>query len=692
VNPPFLAFSFYKPGVKWRYLKIEGKNPMRISVILRGAALLLVAALPIVLRASEFQEPTPEELKMTSDPTAPGSSAVYLYFEETDNDQLHYKTIYARIKVLTDKGKELATVNLPYLRRTYTIAAIEGRTIHPDGTVINLTGKPEDLMTSKSGDREIARKVFTLPSVTVGSILEYRYDVRYGDTTVSSPMWQIQGKYYVHKAHYSFTPFETFLPNATGGSNTYVTDAKGNAATRLVWWYDLPKGVTVQQGLKGYSVDVTDIPPAPDEEYMPPIQCVLYKVFFYYSVGTAQDFWSRATKEWSKDVDKFASPSGTIREAVTGIVSPGDSDQVKAEKLYKAVQALENSDYTRAKSASEMKALKIKEARHAEDTWKQKSGSSEDIAMLYLAMARAAGLTAFAMKVVDRDDGVFDPSLMDLDQLDSTLVLVGVNGKGILLDPGEKMCSFGQLAWNHSDAGGIRQSPEGPAYEKTPGQVYTDNELARSGDVTLDASGGMTAYFTFTMRGQVALRWRQSSLESDPDDFKKAFEKWIQPMMPQGVEAHVDHFLGLGDPDSNLMAIVKAKGTLGTALPRRLLIPGLFFENRGEEPFVKEAKRQEPVDMHYAEETADEVVYHLPDGYTVEGGPNSANEVWKGHAVYIVKTNAETGQITVDRLLARAFDLATADEYQDLRGFYQKVAAADQSELVLSAPSTGKGN
>ena len=53
-----------------------------------------------------------------------------------------------------------------------------------------------------------------------------------------------------------------------------------------------------------------------------------------------------------------------------------------------------------------MKALKIKEARHAEDTWKQKSGNSEDIAMLYLAMARAAGLTAYAMKVVARDRGI----------------------------------------------------------------------------------------------------------------------------------------------------------------------------------------------------------------------------------------------------------------------------------------------
>lgn len=667
---------------------------MRISRFLRGAAMLLAAALPIVLQASDFQQPTPEELKMTADPAAPGASAVYLYYEEIDNDPLHYQSVYARIKVLTDKGKDLATVDLPYLRRKYNIRGIEGRTIHPDGTVIPLTTKPEDLMTSKSGDTEIARKVFTLPEVTVGSILEYRYELQYDDNLFSSPFWQIQGKYYVHKAHYAFTPYESFMPHATAmASSNYLTDAKGNVVNSLVWWFNLPKGVTIVKGMNNYTVDVTDVPPAPDEEYMPPIESVLFKVFFYYeSTRNAQEYWASAAKSWSKDVDRFAEPSKTIKEAVAGIVSPGDSEQVKAQKIYNAVQALDNTDYSRAKNASEMKALKIKEAKHAEDTWKQKSGSSEDIALLYLAMARAAGLTAFAAKVVDRDQRIFDPGLMDTDQLDDTLVLLGIDGKAVLVDPGEKMCTFRQLSWTHSNAGGMRQSADGPGFLVTPGQLYSDNTLERTGDVTLDATGGMTGYFTFTMRGQRALRWRQEALEKDPGDLKKDFDKWLQPMMPQGVEANVDHFLALDNPDSNLIAIVKAKGTLGTALSKRLLLPGVFFESRGEEPFVKEAQRLEPVDMHFAEETNDQVVYHLPAGYTVEGAPPPTNDLWKQHAQYILKSETVTGQITVDRLLAQAFDFAKADEYQDLRGFYQKVAAADQSELVLTVAPSGKGN
>jgi len=667
---------------------------MRISNCLRAAVLLLVVALPIVLQASEFQEPTPEELKMTSDPAAPGVAAVYLYYEEKDNDPLHYKSIYARIKVLTDKGKDLATVDLPYVRNGYKVTNISGRTIHPDGTVVKLTGKPENLMTLKSGDREIARKVFTLPSVTVGSILEYRYQIHYSDTHFSSPFWLIQKKYYVHKAHYQFIPFTNFMPHPGEARSTmYLTDSKGRSIHNLVWWCHLPPGVTLAKGMNDYTVDVTDVPATPDEKYMPPIESVLYRVFFYYeSADNAKQYWVDAAKDWSKDVDKFAEPSKGIKKAVAGIVSPGDSDQVKAQKLYAAVQALDNTDYTRAKSASEMKVLRMKAAKRAEDVWKQKSGSSRDIALLYLAMVRAAGLKAFATKVVDRDDALFDPTIMSTNQLDDTLVLVEINGIGVMLDPGEKMCTFGQVSWTHSDAGGLRQTPQGPGFVLTPGQKYSDNTLTRSGNVTLDANGGMTGYFTFLMRGQEALFWRQKSLENDPDDLKKAFDKWIQPTMPQGVKANLDHFLGLNNPNSNLMAIVKAKGALGTALPKRLLLPGQLFESRGNEPFVKEEKRLEPVDMRYAKETTDKVVYHLPAGFTVEGAPKNVTDVWKGHAEYLVKAQTGPGQVTVQRLLARAFDLSNPDEYQDLRGFYQKVAVADHSELVLLKSSPGKQN
>jgi len=187
---------------------------MTKSILLRGAVLFFATLSPIAASA-QFQQPTDEELKMTADPKAPGAAAVYLDYREVTNDPQHFLSVYARIKVLTEKGKELATVELPYLRGETKVTEIQGRTIHPDGTIVPLAVKPEDLMIVKTGDRQLQRRVFTLPSVEVGSILEYRFDVNYDDGIVSSPQWKIQQKYLVHKAHYQFTPQRQFMPTGT---------------------------------------------------------------------------------------------------------------------------------------------------------------------------------------------------------------------------------------------------------------------------------------------------------------------------------------------------------------------------------------------------------------------------------------------------------------------------------------------
>ena len=219
---------------------------LRLRFWLRGAILLLAVASPAFLRA-QFQQPSDEELKMTSDPKAPGAAAVYLDIQENANDNLHVQSVYARIKVLTEKGKELATVEVPYLQGNTKVTDIKARTIHSDGTVIPLVGKPEDLLVvkskSKNGEQfQVDRKVFTLPSVEVGSILEYRYDIRTDDNLYSSPSWEIQRPYFVHKAHYYFLPFKAFLPGLQNMTSAYLVDERGRPANTLIWWPKLPKG------------------------------------------------------------------------------------------------------------------------------------------------------------------------------------------------------------------------------------------------------------------------------------------------------------------------------------------------------------------------------------------------------------------------------------------------------------------
>jgi len=656
-------------------------------------ALLMIAG--TAAARAQFQDPTPEELKMTSDPKAPGASAVYLNIEEITDDPTHFHSYYARIKILQEKGKELATVDLPYFRTGSRIVAIKGRTIHSDGTIVPLEGKPDDLLMEKAGHLQFNHRVFNLPSVEVGSILEYRYEISYGDYSFWSPDWEIQQPYFVHKAHYGFTPFVLFQAGHEHQDlGLAIGDTKGREATTLLWWAKLPPGSAIKTDAVGrYSIDLTDIPPTPDEEWMPPLESFHYKAHFYYTwASDPAVFWEKEAKGWSRDVDHVAETSKPIKEAVAGIVGAGDNDVDKARKLYKAVQAFDNTDFSRRKTESERKELKLKTAKRAEDTLAQKSGASNDLALLYLAMLRAAGFTAYGMKVVDRSRGVFAPGYLDFNQFDDDIVVLSAGGKDIFLDPGQKMCPFATLDWRHSSASGIRQAPGAPVLTTTPAQVYDTNKTLRTGDFTIDVHGAVSGSLQIVMTGQEALRWRQSALLNDPDEVKKQFDRWLEEIMPDGVAAHIDHFISLDNPDSNLLAAVNVQGALGTATSKRLLLPGQFFETRGHKPFVNEDKRFEPVDMHYGEQVTDQTVYHFPAGMSVEGAPQDTDNLWKGHANLVIKSQTAPGQITIVRQLSRAFTLAKPEEYQDLRGFYQKVAASDQQQLVLSAPARTKGN
>ncbi len=649
------------------------------------------------LLSAQFQPPNPDELTMTIDPEAKGAAAVFLEIRESDNDVLHERRYYARIKVLTDRGKELATIRLPYVKggTDFKIVDVQGRTIHSDGTVVSLAVKPEDLLVAKNGEEQIQQKVFTLPDVDVGSVLEYSYELTYDPQHVSSPIWEVQQHHFVHKAHYDFTPFRGFLPGARDALNAHLVDSSGNVLDHLVWNWRLPSGVTVSEdpALGRFSLDVSDVPPVPKEAWMPPDSSTVYKVEFYYTNGSsAEDFWAQAAKTWSRDIDRFAEPTKTIEEAVAGLISASDSEAVKAQKLYAAVQSLDNSDYSRRKSESERKELKLTPVKRAEDTWKEKSGNSNEIALLYLSMLRAAGLTAYATSVVDRSRGVFDPSYMNLDQLDDTLVILNTDGKDVLLDPGQKLCPFQTVNWRHSGAEGLRQSANGPGRAQTPYQVFEANTVKRTGDIEVGPDGTISGTLQIVMTGQDALAWRQRAIEVDDDELKKEFDRDLESITPETAAAHVDHFLGLDEPDKLLMAVVKVSGSLGTLTAKRMVMPGFFFETRETEPFVKEKDRLEPVDMHYASQVSDQLTYHLPDGSTIEGAPPDTKVAWENHALYIVKSKADPGQITIARVLARAFTLAKPEEYQDLRGFYQKVSDADQGQLVVDAGASPKGN
>jgi hypothetical protein len=554
--------------------------------------------------------------------------------------------------------------------------------------------------------------VFDLPSVEVGSILEYRY--RFVGLSifkfikanmVSSteyfylPAWWIQQKYFVHKEHFSMMPADKL-------STIYTTR--------------LPVGAKLVIDKRGeFSLDMSDIPATPDEDWMPPLNSTKWSVDFAItrsSTYTVKELWEDQSQLWAIHMNYLTSPTSELKKIVAEIIAPIDTDAQKARKIYDAVQKLDNTAFSRVKSETERKKEGLKDQNKIEDIWKQKSGSDDDIAALYVALARSAGLTAWPIAVTDRSRAIFDKNTLTIEQLDDVIAVVVIDGKDVYLDPGQKMCPFGILKWNHSLAAGFRLADKGAKdsisghkdysnyigmrltnnvtiMDMTPAASYKESAVQQAADLTIDEAGNVKGTARILLSGQDALRWRQLALRNDEEEVKRQFMDELRGSLPDGIQADFDHFDALSDYNAKLVAVVKISGNLGSVTGKHIFLPGLFFESRAKHPFTTQDKRITPVDLHYAKMEQDDVTYHLPDGYTVEGAIKASNISWPDHAMLRYNSVEKPGVLQVQRTFARNFALLEPTAYNDLHDFYLKLAAADQQQIVLTrAAVAAKGN
>jgi hypothetical protein len=135
-----------------------------VSFTLFGVLLFVVGQAVPVTAGVGFQPPSADELKMTTEPQAPGAPAAILYrqVDRDDNGRTTHEDNYVRIKILNEEGRKRADVELEYLKGRTNITGIKARTIRPDGTIANFDGKAFDKTIVKAKGVKYLAKTFTL--------------------------------------------------------------------------------------------------------------------------------------------------------------------------------------------------------------------------------------------------------------------------------------------------------------------------------------------------------------------------------------------------------------------------------------------------------------------------------------------------------------------------------------------------
>lgn len=630
-----------------------------------------------VSAGDEWQPISPEELKMTSEPKAPGAPAVILY-RQVDRDDTAYKEFeYVRIKILTEEGRKYGDVEIPMYKKDEQINSIKARTIGPDGSIVPFNGKVYTRPIKKAKGIKYMAKTFTLPEVQVGSIIEYKYISSWEQYLVYDSRWILSEELFTKHAKFTLK------------QNTHF-------ALKWSWPVGLPEGTNPPKEDTGLiRLDAQNIPAFQTEDYMPPENELKFRVVFVYGEdGLEQDadkYWKHYGKKQYEKVESFIGKKRAMEEAVAQVVAPNDSPEVKLQKIYARVQQIRNTSYEVQKTTEQAKREKEKEINNVEELWKRQYGNGYQLTWLYLALARAAGLEAYPVLVSARSEYFFNPNLMDSSQLDANVVLVKLNGKEIYGDPGAKFNPFGLLPWVETGVKGRLFDKDGGTWVTTTLPDSAESQIERKAKLKVTEDGSLEGQLAVTYTGLEALSKRVEQRNQDEASRKTFLEDDVKEWVPAGIEVELTNKPVWDNSAASLTAEfnLKIPGWVSGAGHRAMLQVGLF--GNSEKHVFEHANRVHPIYYAFPSEKSDDVTIDLPAGWQVSSVPAPQKD--DGHViVYTLKVDNNKNTLHLVRELSVNILLLDSKYYAALRNFYQVVRTGDEQQIVLQPGAAAATN
>jgi hypothetical protein len=657
----------------------------KLSPLCNGFVLAVVTMavlVPVPCRAQGFPPLSPEDLKMTSEPAAPGAAAVILFREvdRDDNGHTSHEDNYVRIKILTEEGRDHANVEIQFDKADENVVGIHARTIKPNGSVVQFDGKVFEKTIEKARGLRYLAKTFTLPDVQVGDIIEYRYTYDLSEKYVFASRWILSDPLFTRDAKFTLKP--------------YV--AKYSPMSLRWTWQGLAPGLQPKEGPDHIvRLEVHNIAAFQVEDYMPPPDELRARVNFIYENeyldNNPDQFWRHVGKKRNELLESFIGKRKAMEEAVGQIVSPGDAPEVKLRKIYDRVQQIRNRSFEIRKSAQEEKRDKEKPIENVEDIWKRGYANGQQLTWLYLALVRAAGFDACGVWAADRRLYFFSPNTMESRKLDANLVRVKLNGKDLYFDPGAAFTPFGMLTWSETGTPGLCLDKDGGTWITTTLPHSSESRLEHTAKLKLTDGGSLEGKVTVTYTGLEAMYHRLDVLNADDVTRKKFLEDRMKNQIPVAAEVELTNKPDWSSAETPLVAEfdVKIPDWASNAGKRTVIPAGLF--TAVEKHVFEHSNRVHPIYVDYPYEKDDDVTIDLPPGWLVGSVP--APQTQDGHIVtYSLKVDKDGSTLHMTRKLAWDFLLIEAKYYPALRDFFQSVRTGDDQQIVLQSAAVAAAN
>jgi len=581
----------------------------------RGLLLALMAVLTVCLstRAAndEWKPIDPGEVSLKAPIVEKGADAEGLFWEVRIDDGTRDLILnhYIRIKVFTERGRETQSkIDIPFgnFFGQVDIKEIAGRTIKPDGTVVEL--KKEDVfertIVSVSGAK-MKVKSFAMPAVEPGCIIEYRWrEVRlYADAHYvrlqfqrSIPVQRVD--YYIRPMNLGYLGMTSITFN--GESTYFVKDKDGFSKASM-----------------------TNVPALVEEPRMPPESQIKTWMLVFYSGRERPDptkFWKDLGKGYYAASKSLIKPNDEIKRQASLLTADAKTSEQKLEKLFEFCRTKITNINSDAAGLTPDAEKKVKENKNPGDTLKRAIGTGADVNYLFASLATAAGFEVRQVVLPDRGDIFFDEDMKKFPNpyfLRSSNIAINVDGNWKYFSPGYNYLPFEMLRWQEEGVPGLVTDPNEPFWVQTPSSPPDKSKVTRRGKFRLADNGTLEGDVTVQYTGHPAVERKQENDASSETQREDTLKEEVKRQMSAAEISNIK-IENVTDPLKPLIYSYHVNfPSYAQKTGRRLFLQPAFFQ-LGLGPMFSRSQRKYPIYFHYAWSEDDRVEIELPAGFLPE--------------------------------------------------------------------------
>jgi hypothetical protein len=629
---------------------------------------------------SELQEKVNQ--KDTSAPAAILFKKGRTFFTYNEDKGFIANHIYEfKIKIYKKEGLSWANQQVRYYIGYENIS--EDRLEFSDGITYNLEN--EKIVKTKldnqgSFKKKINKywneKAITLPSVKVGSIIEYKYILK-SENIVRFPDFEFQYQIPVNYFEYKMEIPEVYIYKPILiGSYSIETDAK------LVSGHQTYENKHNQSSSLSYRqinsvYKGKDIPALVNEPYISnvenykgTIQHELERI--RYTDKPDKDFtvtWEGVATNIFKN-DKFGKELNVkkfLLDDVKRLLQNVESQNERLNIIFKFVQNKMNwnevNDYDTEKGV--------------EKAYLDQTGNVAEINFILINMLQLAGIEANPVLVSTIENGV--PAYPTRTGFNYVIAAAEIDGKQILLDATHKYTIPNILPLNVLNWKGRLIKIDGTSKEIDLMPVTLSRNYSNI-LVKMDGSGKMEGKVRIQKTDYDAYDFRIQNANKNQENYLEKLEQQLGDLKITDYKIENEK-TNLINPISESYSFTSENQT--EIVGDKMLVNALLFFTRSKNPFTQE-KRQNPIYFGYPSQEKFNLNIEIPEGYSVESMPkpiriSSENK----EIVFTFITSNVDNKIQISCSKEIYNSIFAADQYDGLKDLFQKMIVSQNEKIVL---------